>query len=78
MLGKGKRDIEVFRINHLPTQEQVRIHTKEMLYPGRYQLEIEYLMPGSGSITAITPSRECLPCIDEAEAWANAKLEIKR
>jgi hypothetical protein len=70
--------IEVVRINHLPTLEQVRIHTQQMLYPGMYQLKIEYNLPPGRSISQIsTPRRKYLPCVDEPKAWDQAKLEIK-
>lgn len=72
---KGARDLEVVRINHLPTFEQVRLHTNETLYPGHYEIKIKYRLPFS--FDSIKPSRTYLPCVDEPEAWANAKLEIK-
>lgn len=76
--GKASKHTEVSRINHLPAREEVRIHTGDILYPGKYLIELEYRLPADNSIKAIVPSRECLPCIDEPEAWANAKLEIKQ
>lgn len=61
------------RINHLNNIDEVRIHTKEMLYPGSYELELDYLLPELFS-TANTLNREIVPSIDEAEAWAAAEV----
>lgn len=79
---KGPTEHDVARINHLPTFEEVRIHTKDLLYPGYYQIELAYeLEPEKAkalkNLGDVIPHRDLLPCIDEPEAWANASFEIK-
>jgi puromycin-sensitive aminopeptidase len=44
---KGARDIPVARINHHKAFEEVRLHADEMLYPGKYEVRMEF----SGEIT---------------------------
>jgi len=39
---KGVRDYQISRINHLASFQQARIHTAEIMYPGEYQLTVEY------------------------------------
>ena len=39
-LGKDAKEFTIARINHLPTMGQVRLHTKEMLFPGEYQITL--------------------------------------
>ena len=70
-----RNPIEVDRINHLPTFEQVRMHTKQVLYPGIYQLVLEF--KPSGQVDKNLLSRQLVPSIDEPEAWAGAKVDIK-
>lgn len=70
----GQKEYEIKRINHLPTFEEVRLHTKELLYPGDYEIVLEYKLKKSG---APKPSREFLPSIDEPEAWQNSEFIIK-
>ena len=65
--------VEIDRINSLASFEQVRIHAKQVLYPGVYKITISYKNPSS----AVSHSRDFMPSIDEPEAWAKAKLEIK-
>lgn len=79
---KGDQQFTVARINYLPTFEQVRLHTKEILYPGIYQIDLKYkLTPEKlNSLMALgqeKPHRDLMPCIDEPEAWINANFEIK-
>lgn len=80
---RGPTEHETTRINHLPTFEQVRLHTTGMLYPGQYVIELNYRLD-SQKIQALRnlgnkkPGRDLLPCIDEPEAWANANLEIRK
>jgi aminopeptidase N len=33
---------EIARINHLPTRGDVRLHTKHILYPGTYKINVEF------------------------------------
>jgi len=79
---KGETEYRVARINHLPTFEQVRLHTKEVLYPGIYRIALSYeLSPEKTqslkNLKANTPRRDLVPCIDEPEAWAGTSFEIK-
>jgi hypothetical protein len=72
--------VEVDRINHLPTFEQVRLHTKQAIYPGVYQIIIEYQSPKdrrAGLPENGVPNRELLPSIDEPAAWEAAQFELK-
>ncbi len=72
---KGSTEYEVVRINHLPTFEQVRLHTKEILFPGYYEIAISF-SPKPKPKSKL-PKRQLFPCIDEPEAWDNANFEIK-
>ena len=79
---RGANDYEIVRINHLPTFEQVRLHTKEIMYPGPYQIELEYKLTPEKlkalrALGSNKPNRTLLPSIDEPEAWAAASFEIK-
>jgi hypothetical protein len=81
IIAKGRKAsaVEVDRINHLPTFEQLRLHTRQVLYPGTYQINIEYKLPENSKSISIAqpPSRGLFPSIDEPEAWQAAKVEIK-
>lgn len=79
---KGLSEYEVLRINHLPTFDEVRIHTKDILYPGHYQIDLAYeLSPQKAKslvkLASEVPHRDLMPSIDETEAWAGASFEIK-
>jgi hypothetical protein len=39
---KGDIEVEVTRINHIKSFQEVRIHTLSSLYPGNYVIFIEY------------------------------------
>lgn len=70
---KGPIEYEIIRINHLPTFEQVRLHTSETLFPGDYKIVMQFTAkhepkPDSSS------KRQIFPCIDEPEAWAKTEL----
>ena len=39
---KGDQEFDVVRINRLPTMQQVRLHTKETLFPGHYEITISF------------------------------------
>ncbi len=71
---KGVVEFSVDRINHLNSFEEARLHTKETLYPGQYEILLEYQLPAL-QYTAMTPSREIMPSIDEPEAWAKAQFK---
>ena len=79
---KGTSVYEVVRINHLPTFEEVRLHTKELLYPGDYRVIMRYMLSvekaealrkNKGAI----PKRDQVPSIDEPQAWALANLDLR-
>lgn len=44
---KGDHEIVIDRINHHASYDEVRLHSKEMLYPGNYTVRLEF----SGKIT---------------------------
>ncbi len=71
---RGVQDFSVVRINHLPTSEQVRLHTKETLFPGYYEISLNFLP--KHDFKSDLPKRELFPCIDEPEAWDSASFEI--
>ncbi len=83
---KGEQEIHVARINHHRNFEQVRLHTKETLYPGRYSVTMTFIVKppaGTEKIERITAAfgagesvREFFPSIDEPGAIADARLEI--
>ncbi len=80
--SEKKRTIEydVIRINHLPSFEQLRLHTKAVMYPGYYQITIDYkLQETAKALDEIVerPNRSLLPSVDEPEAWASAIFETK-
>lgn len=72
---KGDQEFTIVRINHLPTFEQVRLHTKETLFPGHYEIIINF--SAKPKLKSTLPKRELFPCIDEPEAWAMVKLTIE-
>lgn len=83
-LQKNKQvDYEVLRINHLPSFEQVRLHTANPLYPGNYRITLEYgpvdldkLKQLVGSDISSATLRGLLPSMDTADARAAAGIEI--
>lgn len=85
---KGDQQIHVARINHHRSFEQVRLHTKEMLYPGKYVVTMAFIVKPPANtekpevITAAFEAgeslRESFPCIDEPQATSTATLEISK
>ena len=73
----GPIEHEVSRINHLPSLEQVRLHTAQVIYPGKIQIELEYLRP-KVELDAAKPNRTVVPSVDEPDAWAETDFELKR
>lgn len=83
---KGEQSIDIARINHHRKFEQVRLHTKETLYPGRYMVTMQFTVkpPASrekadtikGAFASGGPVREFLPSIDEPKAVNAAKLQV--
>ena len=68
---KGDQQFTIARINHLPTFEQVRLHAKETLFPGHYEIIINF--SPKPKLESKLPKRELFPCIDEPEAWASVQ-----
>lgn len=78
---KGSREYEVVRINHLPTFEEVRLHTAELLYPGDYEVVLDYKIDQQKAaqlegLKDKKPNRELLPSIDESDAWSNVEFRL--
>lgn len=78
---KGVRgEMEIRRINHHRKFDEVRLHTKEMLYPGNYEIELEYLVGGTKPPElkmGEQPSRIHMPMIDEAGVRAEYSINPK-
>lgn len=78
---RGPVEHEISRINHLPSMQQVRLHTKELLYPGSYQIVLRYRL-SQDKIRQLKklgdhkPNRELVPSVDEQEAWAAASYTV--
>jgi hypothetical protein len=74
-------DHDIIRINHLPSFEEVRIHTNTPLYPGHYLISLEFsgkrIHEAQASHEAI-PLRELFPSIDDAEARESAQITIEK
>ena len=78
---RGPKEDEVIRINHLPTIQQVRLHTKELQYPGNYQVTLYYRLSHDkikqlSELGHNKPNRELVPCVDEPETWAAASYIV--
>lgn len=56
---KGDREVEIDRINHHNSYDEVRLHATEMLYPGQYTVTMEF----KGEITR--PMNGIYPCFFE-------------
>ncbi|MCA9329224.1 M1 family metallopeptidase [Candidatus Saccharibacteria bacterium] len=52
----GDEDIQIVRVNHHSTFDEVRLHSDKMLYPGKYTIRLEFL----GKITR--PMNGIYPC----------------
>ncbi|MBI2009125.1 hypothetical protein HYS84_01795 [Candidatus Saccharibacteria bacterium] len=68
---KGDQEFSIARINHLPTFEQVRLHTKETLFPGPYEIIINF--SPQPKLESKLPKRKLFPCIDEPSAWSGVQ-----
>lgn len=77
---RGDQAHQIIRINHLPSFEEVRLHSNELMFPGDYELELEYSLPEESAkelASGQPPSRALTPSIDEPEAWSAAKIVLK-
>jgi hypothetical protein len=81
---KGDRGFDVQRINHHKSFEQVRLHTRETLYPGEYTIKMKFTAEpvAAGNIQRTFTSgksvRSYFPSIDEPPAAEKASLEISK
>lgn len=80
-------EIDISRFNKHNNFEELRLHSSSTLYPGNYEIEINYSLAANDTNKLLLktlskdskPSdqlRTILPCIDEPEAWASAKLDV--
>ncbi|MDB5160801.1 MAG: hypothetical protein JWO96_181 [Candidatus Saccharibacteria bacterium] len=82
VVHKGKNKViehEVIRINHLPSFEQVRLHTSALLYPGSYMISLEFSSKRLHEVDESEisqPDRELFPAIDESDT--QTVIEVKR
>lgn len=75
---------EVIRINHLKGRQEVRLHSRNMLYPGSYIIELEFSAPSDdlkdyqqlAKDDAAQSIRRLLPSIDDPNARAEAEFEV--
>ncbi len=74
---KNSLAIEIKRINHHKNFQEVRIHTNELLFPGTYEVKLEFMnktltkdLKSIGS----RPLREIFPAIDEPDVDAEVKI----
>ncbi len=76
------------RINHLKAAQEVRLHAKDMLFPGQYKLllnftanepneEAVYQLKTAKALSSIKNLRSIFPLIDEPEATAQASFQFK-
>ncbi len=73
----GGVEHEIARINHLPTFQEVRLHTKSTLFPGRYEVVITYSGPSEIQRPDKDASwRELFPSIDEPAPKAQAEVNL--
>jgi hypothetical protein len=77
-------EYEVNRINHLPSFQEVRLHSSRPLYPGEYIVELIFEGSSLDKIRSRletdlenTELRTHLPSIDEPEAKKEVVIEIK-
>lgn len=80
-------ELSIERVNYLPTMEQVRIHTKELIYPGEIKLEVVFFsnLKPAEYIKIVSFSKQQLmshflrayfPLVDELQSKKNAEFEI--
>lgn len=78
---KADQSYELARINHLPTFQQVRLHTNEMIYPGSYKITVDYDLT-TDKIQKLReaaeriPSRELMPSVDEKITRAKVAYKL--
>lgn len=52
---KGERELPLARINHQKTLHEVRLHTKDKVFPGQYTVEMTFEAPITDGMTGIYP-----------------------
>lgn len=75
---KGERAISVIRVNHHKSFNEVRLHTNEILFPGTYEIGLDFItteaptgkpleqaLDGLRAGTIPNIARQILPLIDE-------------
>lgn len=78
-----KIEHQIIRINHLPSREEVRLHTASPLYPGNYLIELEFSPADIKDFSKLSAMdmktanlRKLMPSFDTAAENENIKLEI--
>jgi aminopeptidase N len=80
---KGKEiEHNITRINHLPRSQEVRLHSANMLYPGKYEIRLEFY--GSEDVLKELISsplvdinlRRYIPSIDEPDQKSRATFNL--
>ena len=74
---------QIARINHLPTFEEVRLHTSTPLYPGNYVVTLEFrpfdpqkLKSLENTDLSVIALRGLFPSFDNEEARTAVKIEF--
>jgi hypothetical protein len=83
---KGDQTIEVMRINHIKSFQEVRIHTEQLLYPGNYTINLEFKTDNNEQLDMLDQSgtwetmswRSAFPSIDQPDARKLAKVEVTK
>ena len=80
----GEQEIQVSRINHHKSFEEVRVHADELLFPGNYILQLGFSGPCKLSLAELKikmdklgseeSARQFLPVIDEPGVEATYKI----
>lgn len=52
---KGTQNIQIARINHHKSLQEVRLHSEQMMYPGKYRVELEFDAPITKGMTGLYP-----------------------
>jgi hypothetical protein len=83
---KGNEEIEVSRINHIKSFQEVRLHTDQILYPGIYSVNLEFTgtinkdklrFIDNPEIWQSTNWRDIFPSVDVPEIRKNSKVNIE-
>lgn len=69
----GANKIKISRVNNQDSLHEVRIHSDEMIYPGKYQIELDFYGKITKNMTGIYP---CYFDIDEKQADSTRKVML--